>query len=168
MKADIVYRERLLRLAAFLEALPRPELFNFGTWVNMGNTGEEIPASLRDVDMHTCKTTACAIGWATAVPEFYELGIRFNQYGEPCLEGRETTTSETHIGMEVFGLYWNETDFLFFPDSASDPEPSEDYIRNAHRLPASATAVQVAARIRYFVEKQTRMIEKNGGREVAS
>jgi hypothetical protein len=72
---------RLTKLAGFMDALP-PEAekhFFMGAWVRHegdNHHGFERGHILTQRDILTCGTTACAAGWATAVPEFKEAGLR--------------------------------------------------------------------------------------------
>lgn len=131
---------RLLVLAEFLEKLP-PERFDYGTWVGRNWAGAK--------DL-SCGTRACALGWATTIPEFQEAGlclirdaygdgvVRFNR-GEP-----NRYQSSLDAGAAMFGLNEDESAFLFYPgevlDDEDEPAPSD-----------LASPSEVAAHIRKFV-----------------
>lgn len=75
--------ERLTKLIEFMESLP-PEAdghFNMRSWIGHSDAKDHYP-HLSDGDvvtmdkLLTCGTTACALGWATAMPYFRELGLR--------------------------------------------------------------------------------------------
>lgn len=61
-----VGNRRLLKLADFLEKLP-PKRFDYSVVIADDWMGKKD---------FSCGTTACAIGWAAAMPEFQKLGLR--------------------------------------------------------------------------------------------
>lgn len=131
-----VHARRLLKLADFLDTLSE-DRFDFGTWVGCGwEPGE---------DLVSCGTTACALGWATAIPEFQKLGLRmkrapdgWNHPGIARHRGDADRQSE-RASEVVFGLSPKEHDFLFQPGFA---------------LHSTATKAQVAKHIRKFVAER--------------
>jgi hypothetical protein len=144
---DELYLGRLERLAAFLEALP-PERFEFERWVGKDWGGKE--------DL-SCGTTACALGWATTIPEFRELGLRLrlrsDGSGVVAMEYKniEHGWDPAHDAAEkVFGLDFWQAEHLFVPGSSPGS------------LPRNATATQVAAHIRAFVEEQRQLTKISG------
>ncbi len=105
---------RLLKLADFLESLPRNR-FCLERWVGRGWEGKP--------DL-SCGTTACALGWATTIPEFRKLGVRMKKETRanapgPGLVGRREPDPPA-VARLLFGIgdgndqswghYWN----LFF------------------------------------------------------
>lgn len=145
-----IYKNRLLKLADFLDTVP-DERFNFRRWVSSNWDGK--------TPLHLCNTTACAFGWATAVPLFRKLGLRLGiirdgaavvylvQEGLPGpYDGTDAAQSAAH---EVFGLDHKEFDFLFFPWEETGDSM---YGRNAPHYDASA--VQLAEHIRFFVKNK--------------
>lgn len=125
--------ERLLRLAAFLEELP-PKRFDFDSWVGATWQGK--------ADL-SCGTTACAIGWASTMPDmgipaskayFERVGVRPLWFDEDGYE-----TSPLAYAVTAFNISRKEADFLFIPRGDS-PGPH-----------ANATAKEIAAHIRRFV-----------------
>jgi hypothetical protein len=147
VKKDPKYARRLLKLAEFLEQLPRKR-FNFGDWVGPDWKGAK---------NLSCGTTACALGWATAIPEFRRLGLALFPY-----ENMDGQIQGGHIGLthddmageheaaeHVFGLDVENGEFeqLFMP--------TDDGYDGTSGLPASATAKQVARHIRAFVKRET-------------
>jgi hypothetical protein len=133
------YRNRLLRLAEFLEDLPE-ERFDFSVWVEDGVID---PPKIEE-----CGTKACAIGWACTMPEFKRLGARLGvitRYdGTQALipKLRADATDAYDVCEELFGLELSETEELFFPGGGID----------GGGLGEKATPKQVAAKIREFVE----------------
>jgi hypothetical protein len=95
----------LEKLCVLLEGLP-PEKFSYATWAEGG------------VDLHACGTTACALGWATTIPE---CGLRLdrNEYGYICVTdgGKDSTV---HAAARAFGLSIDEAGCLFCPDEESE------------------------------------------------
>jgi hypothetical protein len=82
-----MHRDRLLLLASYLEDSVPPGHFNMGGWVR----GQWDTRGLRGEGV-----TACALGWATEVPELKALGLRLekvpsNEYSdERYLQGAVT------------------------------------------------------------------------------
>lgn len=130
-----VYAKRLLKLADFLEALD-PEDFDYSTWCNARWTGEP-----------SCGTTACALGWATAMPCFRRLGARMISGGHPYLEGDEDGYIPT-LSHKLFGLNEMEHDHLFEGYALWDADGEVV----APALKWYCTHQQAAAHIRRFVE----------------
>lgn len=69
-------RERLTKLAEFLDNMPEDGRFSLLTWVN----------GLRSIN-HPCGFVACAVGWATTIPEFREQGLCMS-YNAPKFDGK--------------------------------------------------------------------------------
>ncbi len=145
---------RLLLLADFLDKLP-PERFRFATWV--GDTWGGKP------DL-SCGTTACALGWATTIPEFREAGLRMapairdglNSW--PAHVALVGNVSDDRHSLErapfeaaawVFDISEDEAEFLFLPTDDGDHEDEEEYVSDG-RMHYRASARDVAARIRDF------------------
>lgn len=105
-----IYRNRLRRLAKFLLALD-PKLFDFGVWVDSKTwKGRE--------DL-SCGTTACALGWAAAMPEFRALGVklvpRLDVADSPfVIDGTESDYTE--VAWELFDLTRDEAEYIFTPN----------------------------------------------------
>lgn len=133
--ANYVYKRRLLKLADFLQELPRKR-FDYGHWVG-DNWGGAADLS--------CGTTACAWGWATTIPLFRKLGLR--------LKYRTKNSIAAYVGMievpkkfdtpsaaasRILDLAYNEYLKLFVP--------GHDKTLSYH-----ATPKQVAKHIRNFV-----------------
>lgn len=125
---------RLLKLAGVLENLPRKDQFNYRFWVDRGWNGRGAKSDL------SCGTSACALGWATTIPEFQELGMRLvadgDSYGHVVIGSLENSSPD-HASAVVFGLNTRQHLLLFHP--------------SYNRLGEDASAEQVAAHIREFV-----------------
>ena len=134
-----IHFDRLLKLADFLDALP-PKRFHYNHWVgdDWGGAAD-----------FSCGTTACALGWATTMPEFRELGLRMGRCG--CTPNCKVPSvqlgnlSDLGAAQDLFGLENEEARFLFIPKRALDGivGPDED-----------ASALEVSAHIRRFVEER--------------
>jgi hypothetical protein len=135
--------ERLLRLAEFLDDLP-PALFYFGSYVGTNYSG---------VLNKSCGTTACGLGWATAMPEFQALGLTLSGLGwsaRPCLVGDDSGDpwkSACLATRAIFCLTETETDLLFLPSDADDDD-------GIARLRGDASHSDLAAHIRTFVAER--------------
>ncbi len=135
-------RRRLLVLADFLDALP-PRRFDYSSWVGMDWKG------LPDL---SCGTTACALGWATAIPEFQALGLRLvktdlsHSFSRVMLGDYNTNSSAAAI---VFGITSDEADYLFLPGELPPYERRSGKLEESPD--AEASAKDVAQHIRDFV-----------------
>ncbi len=147
-----IYRNRLLKLAALLHSLPRRR-FDFGNW-GVAKAGVKVGSDLL-VNASACGTSACAIGWAPALPFVKkegwslraELSDKYN--GEryvPAVVGllfkNGTEYNESDLGEEMFGLDEEEFSYLFHPN----------YDRPG--LGEKATPKRVARHIREFVKNK--------------
>lgn len=147
-----IYKNRLLLLASFLENLPEGR-FNYGHWVGKDWQGKQD---------FSCGTTACALGWATAIPELADAGLIMvkgenigRNGGVVCLrseakkEGFVLNYYHANKAAEhVFDLNEDEFNFLFIPDS-------EENTMYGRRMPNErASAKEVAAHIRFFVDQK--------------
>jgi hypothetical protein len=135
-------KRRLLKLADFLETKVPPTRFNFNRWVGYDWKG---------ADDISCGTSACALGWATQMPEFRKLGLRLvlteeNIGGVQLSKGRGGRRPRAagplsmRAAMRLFGLTNKQAEYLFVPH-ISEGGPG-----------AEATPVVVANHIRRFVE----------------
>lgn len=146
-----LYKNRLLLLADRLENVPNKR-FNFRHWVGKDWNG----------DANLCNTTACALGFATTIPELADAGLilvkcnSFRHGGLVCLRQIVTdpdfdidNVSSLHAAMHVFGLTMEEAEFLFLPASESMID-----MWGESGPEADATPKQVAEHIRFFVENK--------------
>jgi hypothetical protein len=131
---------RLLKLADFLEALPRKR-FNYDRWVGMDWQGA--------LDL-SCGTTACALGWAATMPAFRRAGLILNRdcVGNEVTLKHDPGTYPAAAAAEVFGLLEREAYFLFYP---SYPSWSNGERQSPDR---NSTPKQVARHIRRFVRER--------------
>lgn len=138
--------QRLLKLADFLEKLPRKK-FDFRTVI----TGPKPPRKELD-----CGSVACAMGWTPAVfprlveayvfsdedPENIEMDVR--------LKADKECDDYCTVAEELFGLDEKSATGLFTPGH-------QDYI-NEPTLYGTATPKQVAALIRRYVKKNSKKV----------
>jgi len=147
--------ERLLTLVADkldVVSTTMPEhRFNFSNWVGKDWLGKE--------DL-SCGTSACAIGFATTIPELRDLGLRLfkteTQWNhEIGILHPDGTSSKgaNHVAM-LFGLDDEEFNYLFIPsDQQGEEEVEENDVRYGSRTPGPrASAREVAAHIRNFIQ----------------
>jgi hypothetical protein len=151
-------KERLELVAKKLESLP-PERFNYSSWIGKNWEGAQ--------DL-SCGTTACALGWAATIPELQEAGLRIVaardevydlSYPYVALSTRrqvvpmyEANHESVVAAMWVFELTEDEVSFLFMPESPQAHEEHEEAEEHCTALVDTATATEVAAHIRKFIE----------------
>lgn len=94
---------RLLKLAAYLETVPRKR-FDFTRWLD------------EDATATSCGTRACAMGHAAMMPMFRRLGLRI----VPCLSHPDARrlkldgeTNAIFIAARLFGISGYEAERLF-------------------------------------------------------
>jgi hypothetical protein len=92
-------KERLRKWAKLLESVA-PENFNMRHY---GDAGKPIGSK------PVCATAACALGWATAVPEFHKAGLRLVAY-----------PGDRFATVEYKGLQEEEAAVAFFGIDAAD------------------------------------------------
>jgi hypothetical protein len=161
-----VQAARLLKLADFLATLPNRR-FCFVSWVgDSPGPGGEVPK----LGAAGCGTTACAMGWATAIPAFRRLGLGLAAWKgtpeEPCLSPFVYVTLKKwgepenlyqaldrsfDVAISVFGLTVPEARMLFSPG-----EDCEKMRVGGKETPwdlcdDDATAKDVARQLRRFV-----------------
>jgi hypothetical protein len=112
--SNAMNKKRLLKLADFLVTVP-PERFDLEVWA--------------------CGAVACAVGWASEVPEFREAGFRLDQFDCPAFEGEE----DWEAVAAFFGVDYEQASRLFGKSSY---------------WPHRSGPLDVAARIRSFVESR--------------
>lgn len=72
--------KRVTTLVKFMRALPRSanKHFDMRKWIahDAGGHSHDFQTFIRPKDLASCGTTACALGWAAAVPAFRRAGLR--------------------------------------------------------------------------------------------
>jgi hypothetical protein len=108
-----VVRRRLLKLADFLEKLPRSK-FDYLVW---GECDVDKVAKVTSLAQPGCGTRGCALGWAASMPEFRRLGLALCD-GDMVYGGKVgldvTFNGAPSTGSEVFGL--RAAEHCFMPD----------------------------------------------------
>lgn len=134
--------ERLLYLADFLEtAREAQERFNFSVWGDVIDPARRLGELRNLLDksanlLTDCGTVGCAIGFACSIPSFIEEGFYFCN-GVPFFDDYRGFPAVANF----FEIAYDEAMCLF------DPTQS--------KLGVSATAKEVAAHIRAFVERKS-------------
>ena len=77
-------RERLRTLYQMMAGIPA-EFVNLGSWRRSAGGMRIVPDKV--LLRHECGTAACAMGWATAYPEFIAMGLHKDIDGEPIFNG---------------------------------------------------------------------------------
>lgn len=132
---------RLLMLARFLEKLKKGR-FYYGNW-----TGEDWKGN---PDL-SCGTSACAMGWAAAMPAFVKLGLTIGTDGVP-VDTKNDAYGE-RAGCRVFGLTDNEANALFVGNRLIDYKHKSFFPKVLlEDTDFTDSAKKVAKRIRKFVE----------------
>lgn len=151
--------DRLLKLADLLDTLP-PNRFDYNEWVGKNWKGNP--------DL-SCGTTACALGWATTIPEFRELGLRLIEvrsynfkYSFVCMlqffeAGKHLNywDSVCNATQTIFGLDEHDTEYLFTPSEMGQYDSYGEWYSDDEddlRPGPKASAKEVADHIRRFVE----------------
>lgn len=154
MRTEPIYRERLAKLADFLDTVP-PEKFAFYTVMDID--GLKDPLEALAAGSHPCGTVGCAIGWTPAVfPESlvwqsrceYSTMLDVNLKESPVEAVGRMNFSETVSGraaMQFFGIDTEELYYLFIPHGK----------HRYNNLGDNAQPHKVAAHIRSFLEEQT-------------
>lgn len=138
--------DNLAKLSALLKTVP-PERFYYGSWVGDDWAGRQ--------DL-SCGTTACALGWATQIPEFNLSLHPMSRY--PFLASYPEPTSEygwrTSSDQAICELFSEEAMYLFYPGDDDDHAYDEETQYCVSDCPSEShfTAVQVAEAIDGFVK----------------
>lgn len=139
----------LLRLAKFLDTVPK-SVFDFATWVNVSAWDGKPGLS--------CGTTACALGWATTIPQFRRRGLKMyvEHYGddsigfaEPVCHDNEGVALGVAAASRFFGLEHEQSGALFLPESEANRK-----VPGTSVLQMDATPKMVANNIRGFVKNR--------------
>ena len=130
-------KKRLLRLADFLENNVPIKKFYMGTWASKE-------------DINECGTTACAMGWATKIPEFAAAGLYLGK-SDAVLQGRNPIITPRFAGRASFAA---ASAFFKITDRAALWLFSDfEYGDNDEVEREQDTPNDVANRIRKFVQE---------------
>jgi hypothetical protein len=102
-------KRRLLKLADFLETVPRKRLD-----MSIFATG----------DLRECGTSGCALGWATQIPSFRRAGLYLDETS-PRLRGRPRIVDPFQVAREFFDLSAYDAADLFTPNYDGSDTPKE-------------------------------------------
>lgn len=130
-----IYKFRMLALATFLDELP-PDRFDYSKW----SYKRDRDGFVRDTNtLGECGTVGCALGWATTMPLFRELGMFFED-ACPSMPGNKYGIN---AAMEVFNIEAWEANLCFMPCTygITMASPKE-----------KASSKEVAAHLRKFAE----------------
>lgn len=106
-------KKRLLKLAAHLDRVP-PEKFDMGIFGEAGRAA-------RHRNEVRCATKACALGWATSIPEFAKAGLELRAYASSTDADVYYRGESNLIAAEMFfDLEEREAEQLFIRGS-NDP-----------------------------------------------
>ncbi len=141
--APATQKKRLLALAGLLESLPTGT-FDYSDFCMTDDTKEQKPGTDVLEDPIACGTTACAVGWAPAIPAARKLGYAWlvNEFGQPDFFKNGRRIRIDRFAKSFFGLSGKAFGLLFYPGS---------WLGGLHSPPSDATAEAVAEHIRNFV-----------------
>ncbi len=148
-------RRRLLKLASFLDTLPRQK-FDFST---VFRTGKKSPMAALAAGAHRCGTVGCAIGWApAALPSLFKWRF-YNDDGKrvvDCIVLRGAEHEYNFYAAAIaFGITESEARWLFVPNAIVgqfgplNPAGS----RMMHNVGPRSSPKRVARHIRKFVSE---------------
>lgn len=124
--------ERLLLLADKLDEVHAltPKQFNYNHWVGRDWQGKS--------DL-SCGTQACALGWATTIPEFRALGLKlvgssYSFQGHVELDTRDNSIprNDFDAAVEVFNITSSQAYYLFAPEENKEADVDAAYV--AHKI----------------------------------
>lgn len=135
--------ERLKLLADFLRNDVPQRNFNLGSWRSGRDMTDEALLA------HCCCTTACAVGWACAMPEFIAQGL-YSRNGQPAYRPLDTPED---VATVLFS--WEATEMFFDLnyDQACALFSGDSYHEGAE-------PTDVANRIELFTRDQDEAIEE--------
>lgn len=131
-------KRRLLALAEFLLCLPQNH-FDFGTFGSVAKVAPVGEDALEEAEL--CGTTACALGWAPALPFAKRLGYKLKvrdlgEYKDAVFTKNDREVSIDKVAKDLFGLKEKAFRHIFF----------------GGKLTSGGTVGDVAAAIRTFVD----------------
>jgi hypothetical protein len=151
----------LLKLADLLESLP-PERFDYCMWAGSDWSPE---SGL------SCGTTACALGWATTIPELglelrrgEVLNCYVSRVGQVAHHPASEGPHSLECAADVFDVSLEEATFLFCADEIDprlgsrgdddDQKYDQEYLDGELSPSDEASAKEVAVHIRRFVKSR--------------
>lgn len=121
---------RLLTLATYLREEVKNRKFNMGTWGNVDIDGT-IPitrCSLQKMEeKHPCKTSACALGYATNIwPHKFRLKFFSHGEGDVLVRANGEWSGNIYYTKEFFGIDDAEFDDLFLGPYMTPKQKAKD------------------------------------------
>jgi len=111
-------KERLKLLAALLRHLP-VKRFYLGTWADPHFADEEERSVFGEE--YPCDTSACALGWATTIPQFRKAGLKFTGLIENDSKIIEFAGEEGfHAAAAFFEITVSQARIIFHPCCYND------------------------------------------------
>jgi hypothetical protein len=126
-------KQRLTKLAGFLERFEDTptKKFDMNTWgtmkplrgTNKRNVSLDSPVQSLEVK---CKTAACALGWATTIPEFAKAGLKLDIDIAALIDGSDEITGDVvykgatdsiEAAAKFFDITYEEADIVFGADN---------------------------------------------------
>ena len=105
-----IHKDRLLKLADYLENKVKDEWLNMYSWASKG------------FKTKTCGSTACALGWATVV--FPEDLVLHGTNSPLCVDFKKAAENVDSlinrplaVAVEFFGISAMDAEYVFMPDS---------------------------------------------------
>ncbi len=151
---------RLLRLAELLETVPE-EKFDLGSWRDckiekrpevfaLGLGELKVTITVTDDKLRNeCGYTGCAIGWATAAPEFQEEGLRWDAENIRVVFN-DQEWGKTRTGWAAIGYFFGVSQTLCFTLFSEDRYDGCRVVFDSADSPLP-TPAGVAKRIRDYV-----------------
>lgn len=157
---DINHRNHLETLADFLEKVVDPKKFDMSSWMSISEEPQywvpppkvtEICHQESEVDTESlsCGSAGCALGWATTIPYFRQLGLRLiRNYSENYCsivlideKTRETKAVNFDVPKILFGMHLMDINYIFSAEAyhGTNPTPRDvaarirEYLANPHR-----------------------------------
>lgn len=107
--------KRITKLIEFMAALPKSaeKHFNMSAWIKHDATDHShaFGKDINPKDIKNCGTTACALGWATAIPSFRRAGLRV--YRPTTWADIDTNIRNYKTAESFFGLTEQQSYDLF-------------------------------------------------------
>jgi hypothetical protein len=129
---------RLTTLIKFMKSLPASanKHFDMGTYIRHTGTHEHFGKNLilSQKDLHTCGTSACALGWAATIPSFKKAGLCLVAgYGVDLMsKGLRLESYSEDAGCKFFDLNPYEANDLF--GARTDLKTPKQWARHAEKL----------------------------------
>lgn len=157
-------KDRLLKLADFLEKQVPADKFAMHSWYKPSPSNFNKNWSASDIEaLGGCGTSACALGWATAIPEFKDAGLVLSWIPLRFCGGHFTVRYKEYeafdAASEFFDIGSMHAEFIFGNDDMDingNVQTEKDGVGDEHNKERDNDTPQiVAARIRELVAPAT-------------